>query len=156
VVIVLLLGMQPSLGEALPLAAALMAGTLIGYGVSLWLGRQLQQRLPSLVGENYFRKVQTLIERYGPPAFVLAAFHPNQLALGFAILGYFRVTRVWRYGLVAIGAQAAWWSVYAYAAELVAGQTLVSSNNFQLYVAGLFTIWLIYELLSPPHRQNVP
>jgi membrane protein DedA with SNARE-associated domain len=156
VVIVLLLGMQPSLGEALPLVAALMAGTLIGYAASLWLGRQLQQRLPSLVGENYFHKVQSLIERYGPPAFVFAALHPNQLALGFAILGYFRATRLWRYWLVAIAAQAGWWSVYASAAELLAGQTLVSSNNFQLYVAGLFTIWLIYELLSPAHQQNVP
>ena len=59
VVIVLLLGMQPSLGEALPLLAGLMAGTLVGYVVSLLLGRVLQQSLPSLVGEAYFRKVQS-------------------------------------------------------------------------------------------------
>lgn len=156
VVIVLLLGMQPSLAQALPLAGGLMAGTLIGYGASLWLGRVLQQKLPSLVGERYFHKAQSLIERYGFLAFVLGAFHPNQLALSFGILGYFRVERPWRYLLVAAIAQAVWWSLYGLAAELIASQTLVSSSNFQLYVAGLFVIWLVYELFSRPHPQNIP
>jgi membrane protein DedA with SNARE-associated domain len=156
VVIILLLGMQPSLREALPLIAGLMAGTLAGYGASLWLGRLLQQKLPSLVGESYFRRVQSLIERYGLLAFVIGAFHPNQLALGFAILGYFRTEQPWRYLLVAAVAQCAWWGVYASAADLAAGQNVVSSSNFQLYVAGLFAIWLVYELLTRPHPQNIP
>ena len=60
VVIVLLLGMQPNLAEALPLVTGLSAGTLIGYGASLVLGRVLQQRLPSLVGEAYFHRVQAV------------------------------------------------------------------------------------------------
>jgi hypothetical protein len=156
VVIVLLLGMQPSLAQALPLVAGLMAGTLVGYCLSLLLGKGLQQKLPGLVGEAYFRRVQSLTERYGLLAFVVGAFHPNQLALGFAILGYFRVARTWRYLLVAALAQVAWWGIYASAAELVAGQNLVSTSNFQLYVAGLFAVWLIYELLSRPHPQNIP
>ena len=156
VMIVLLLGMQPSLAEALPLVASLMVGTLVGYAASLWLGRLLQQQLPSLVGESYFGKVQSLIERYGLFAFVIGAFHPNQLALGFAILGYFRTKRTWRYLSVAAIAQAVWWSIYALAADLIAGQNLVSSSNFQLYVAGLFTVWLVYELFTRPHPQNIP
>jgi membrane protein DedA with SNARE-associated domain len=156
VVIVLLLGMQPSLVQALPLVAGLMVGTLIGYCLSLLLGKVLQQKLPSLVGEAYFRRVQSFIERYGLVAFIIGAFHPNQLALGFAILGYFRVAWVWRYLLVAAVAQVAWWGIYAAAADLVAGQNLVSTSNFQLYVAGLFAIWLVYELLSRPHPQNIP
>jgi membrane protein DedA with SNARE-associated domain len=133
-----------------------MVGTLMGYAASLWLGGLLQQQLPSLVGESYFCKVQSLIERYGLFAFVIGAFHPNQLALGFAILGYFRAKRTWRYLSVAAIAQAVWWSIYALAADLIAGQNLVSSSNFQLYVAGLFTVWLVYELFARPHPQNIP
>jgi len=154
VVIVLLLGMQPSLGEALPLVAGLMFGTLAGYGASLILGRLLQQRLPSLVGEAYFRKVQSLIERYGLLAFVVGAFHPNQLALGFAILGYFRAQRTWRYLAAAAVAQAAWWAVFASMAGLISSQTVVSSSNFQLYVAGLFAVWLVYELFAPRQSKS--
>lgn len=155
VAIVLLLGMQPGWSQALPLVAGLTVGTLVGYGASLVLGRVLQQRLPSLVGETYFRKMQGWIERYGLAAFVVGAFHPNQLALGFAILGYFRATRVWRYFVVAGLAQLVWWSIYASAAELVASQNVVSSNNFQLYVATLFSVWFVYELFSR-QPQNVP
>ncbi|HET7156486.1 MAG TPA: hypothetical protein VFI87_14070, partial [Hyphomicrobiaceae bacterium] len=65
VAIVLLLGMQPGWSEAVPLLAALSVGTIIGYGISLFLGGLLQQRLPALVGERYFNKVQALIARYG-------------------------------------------------------------------------------------------
>jgi membrane protein DedA with SNARE-associated domain len=155
VVIVLLLGMQPGWAQAWPLVAGLTAGTLLGYTASLVLGRVLQQRLPSLVGEAYFRKMQSWIERYGLAAFVPGAFHPNQLAIGFAVLGYFRAARVWRYFVVAGLAQLVWWSIYASAAELVASQNVVSSSNFQLYVAGLFSVWFLYELFSR-QPQNVP
>jgi membrane protein DedA with SNARE-associated domain len=155
VVIVLLLGMQPGWAQAWPLVAGLTAGTLLGYAASLVLGRVLQQRLPSLVGEAYFRKMQSWIERYGLAAFVPGAFHPNQLAIGFAVLGYFRAARVWRYFVVAGLAQLVWWSIYASAAELVASQNVVSSSNFQLYVAGLFSVWFLYELFSR-QPQNVP
>jgi membrane protein DedA with SNARE-associated domain len=155
VVIVLLLGMQPTWAQAWPLLAGLTVGTLLGYAASLVLGRVLQQRLPSLVGEAYFRKVQSWIERYGLIAFVPGAFHPNQLAIGFAVLGYFRAARVWRYFVVAGLAQLVWWSIYASAAELVASQNVVSSSNFQLYVAALFSVWFLYELFSR-QPQNVP
>jgi membrane protein DedA with SNARE-associated domain len=155
VAIVLLLGMRPGWTEALPLVAGLMAGTMLGYGASLVLGRLLQQHLPALVGEAYFRKMQSLIERYGLLAFIPGAFHPNQLALGFAILGYFRAAQVWRYFIVAGAAQLVWWSIYASAADLVASQNLVSSSNFQLYVAALFSVWFLYELFSR-QPQNIP
>lgn len=155
VAIVLLLGMRPGWAQALPLVAGLMVGTLVGYGASLVLGRVLQQRLPALVGEAYFRKMQAWIERYGLLAFVPGAFHPNQLALGFAILGYFRAERVWRYFVVAGLAQLVWWGIYASVADLVASQNVVSSSNFQLYVAALFSVWFLYELFSR-QPQNVP
>jgi hypothetical protein len=156
VVIVLLLGLQPSWTEAGPLILSLMAGTLAGYGASLGLGRFLQQRLPSLVGEAYFRKVQRFIARYGVLSFVPAAAHPNQLALAFSILGYFRAEGLWRYFLIATAAQVAWWIFYALAAGLFTGQNLVTSSNFQLYVAALFFVWLLYELFSRPHPTNIP
>jgi hypothetical protein len=130
VVIVLLLGMQPSWGEAWSLVAGLMVGTMLGYGASLVLGRWLQQKLPALVGEAYFHRAQSLI------------------ALSFAILGYFQAQRVWRYFVVAALAQPVWWAIYASAADLIARQNVVSSSNFQLYVAALFSIWFIYELCS--------
>ncbi len=156
VLIVLLLGMQPGWAEALPLVAGLTAGTMAGYGASLVLGRVLQQRLPALVGEAYFHKTQALVERYGVLAFMLGAFHPNQLALGFGVLGYFQAGRVWRYFAVAGAAQLVWWGLYALAADLIASQNLVSSSNFQLYVAALFFVWLLYELFSPRQRQEAP
>lgn len=153
VVIVLLLGMQPGWADAWPLVAALMAGTLVGYAASFVLGQLLQQKLPSLVGEAYFRRVQSLIERYGLAAFVPASFHPNQLALAFAILGYFQTQRVWRYVVVAACSQLVWWGIYASLAELIAHQNFVSSSNFQLYVAALFSIWFLYELCSRQPQQ---
>jgi len=156
VLIVLLLGMQPGWAESLPLVAGLTAGTMAGYGVSLVLGRVLQQRLPSLVGEAYFHKMQSLIERYGLSAFVLGAFHPNHLALSFAVLGYFQARQVWRYFAVAGVAQLVWWTLYALAADLIASQNLVSSSNFPLYVAALFFVWLLYELFSPRQPQAAP
>ncbi|MGH6768767.1 MAG: hypothetical protein ACRECO_07080 [Xanthobacteraceae bacterium] len=156
VVIVLLLALQTSVTEALPLLSALMAGTAAGYGASFLLGRFLQWRLPALVGEAHFRKVQGFIERYGLLAFLPGAAHPNQLALGFAVLGYFRPGGLWRYFAVAIAAQAAWWTLYVFGADLLAGQDLVTSSNFQLYVAAVFFAWFIYELFSGPHPANVP
>jgi threonine/homoserine/homoserine lactone efflux protein len=152
VAIVLLLGMQPGWADALPLVAGLTVGTMAGYVASLILGRLLQHRLPSLIGAAYFHKVQSLIERYGLIAFPLNAFHPNQLAVGFAILGYFRTEKVWRYFVVGALAQWVWWVLYGFAAGLIARQGLVSSSNFQLYVAALFGVWFVYELVSrrPP------
>ena len=155
VLIVLLLGMQPGWAQALPLVAGLMVGTMLGYVTSLVLGRVLQQRLPSLVGEAHFRKAQGWIDRYGLAAFVVGAFHPNQLALSFAILGYFRAGRVWRYFVVAGASQLVWWGIYASAADLIASQNIVSSSNFQLYVVALFAVWFVYELFSR-QPQNVP
>ena len=156
VLIVLLLGMQPGWAEALPLVAGLTVGTMAGYGASLLLGQVLQQRLPSLVGEAYFRKMQSLIERYGLLAFILGAFHPNQLAVGFGVLGYFQAGRVWRYFAVAGAAQLVWWGLYASTADLIASQNFVSSSNFPLYVAALFFVWLLYELFSPRQPQAAP
>jgi membrane protein DedA with SNARE-associated domain len=153
VAIVLLLGMQPGLADALPLVAGLMAGTMVGYVASFVLGRLLQQRLPSLVGEAYFHKVQRLIERYGLLAFVFSAFHPNQLAVAFGILGYFHAGKAWRYFAVGGAAQLLWWTLYGAAAGLITRQTIVSSSNFQLYVAALFGIWFVYELFSQRRAQ---
>lgn len=154
VAIILLLGTQPGWTEALPLVAGLMVGTMVGYVVSLVLGGLLQQRLPSLVGEAYFRKAQLLIARYGLLAFAFGAFHPNQLALSFAILGYFRAKRVWSFFVVAGAAQLLWWALYGAAAGLIVRQQLVSSSNFQLYVAALFGIWFVYELVSLPRTES--
>ena len=52
---------------------------MLGYGASLVLGRVLQQRLPSLVGEAYFRKVQSL-DRALRPARLHARRVPSQPA----------------------------------------------------------------------------
>lgn len=155
VAIVLLLGMQPGWSEAVPLLAALSVGTIIGYGISLFLGGLLQQRLPALVGERYFNKVQALIARYGLLAFVFSSFHPNQLALAFAILGYFRTPGVWRYFAVSGVSQLVWWGLYASLADWAARQSMVSSTNFQLYIAALFGIWFVYELFSR-RRPDIP
>ena len=147
VVIVLLLGMQPDLAEALPLVAGLSAGTLVGYGASLVLGRVLQQRLPSLVGEAYFHQVQGWIDRYGLAAFVVGAFHPNQLAIGFAILGYFRAQRVWRYFVVAaLGATGVVGHLCVRGRPRRQPERRYRANNFQLYVAAGFAVWFLYEL----------
>ena len=97
--------------------------------------------------------MQSLIERYGLLAFVAGAFHPNQLALGFAILGYFRAERVWRYFVVAGLAQLAWWGFYASVADLVASQNIVSSSNFQLYVAALFSVWFAVRIVLALSRR---
>lgn len=156
VLIVLLLGMQPGWAQALPLVAGLSVGTMVGYAASLVLGRILQQRLPSLVGEAYFHKAQSLIERYGLLAFAVGAFHPNQLALSFGILGYFQAQRVWRYFVVAGVVQLLWWGLYASAADIVASQNMVSSSNFQLYVAALFLVWFLYELFASRQQQAAP
>jgi membrane protein DedA with SNARE-associated domain len=156
VAIVLLLALSPGWADAMPLLLGLMAGTMAGYVLSLALGRMLQERLPALVGEAYFRKVQSLIERFGVVSFIVVAIHPNQLAVAFAILGYFRTSRVWRYFVTAAIMQAAWWAIFASMADVVAQQNLVTSSNFQLYVAALFLAWFVYELFSRPHPVNVP
>ena len=132
--------MQPGWAEALPLVAGLMVGTMIGYGASLVLGRRVAAT-PAVAGRRSLFPQDAVIDRTatGCSLSCLGAFHPNQLAVGFAILGYFRADRVWRYFVVAGVAQLVWWSIYASAADLVASQNVVSSSNFQLYVAALFS-----------------
>jgi membrane protein DedA with SNARE-associated domain len=152
VVILLLASLQPTLTEGIELLTWLMAGTMVGYGISLALGKALGARLPSLVGGAYFYRVQSLIERFGLVSFAPASFHPNHLALAFAVLGYFRARRIWLYFAIAALAQAAWWLLYASLADVIFRQSVVSSSNFQLYLAALFSVWLIYELL--PARQT--
>ncbi len=153
VVILLLLGLQPDWAEATQLLGCLMAGTIAGYGISFALGRLLEDRLPFLVGDAYFRKVRSAIGRFGLVSFIPAAIHPNQLAVAFAILGYFRVGRLWAYFAITILAQALWWASYASTTDLIAGQTLVTRANFQLYLAVLFFIWFLYELFFSEPRQ---
>jgi hypothetical protein len=147
VVILLLLGLQPTFAEGIELLAWLMAGTMVGYGASLAAGKALGTRLP-LVGGAYFHRIRSFIDRFGLASFAPASFHPNHLALAFAVLGYFRARRLWLYFVIAAVAQAAWWSLYASLANVIFRQNLVSSSNFQLYLAALFSVWLVYELLS--------
>jgi len=158
VLILLLLGLQPGWGEALPLLACLMAGTMAGYVASFLAGRLMHRRLPSLVGEARFAQVRSLLERYGRLAVIPAALHPNQLALAFAVLGYFRPARPATYFALAAIAQGLWWMVYGLGAGVVAGQDLVTRGNFQLYVAALFFVWFLYELLGRPksERMTIP
>lgn len=146
VVILLLAGLQPSWDEALPLLAALGAGTLAGYGASAALGRALAQALPRLVGPAAFARMRSSVERFGLAAFAAAAAHPNPCALAFAVLGYLGVRRVRRCLAVAALAQGAWWTLYAAMAGAASRQTVVTGGNFQLVLAGLFSIWLAYEL----------
>src|ERR1700752_2414564 len=65
IAILLWLGLQPTWIEAAELMAGLLAGTLLGFGLSYKAGQVLDQRLPSLVGAAHFRRVQTAIERFG-------------------------------------------------------------------------------------------
>jgi hypothetical protein len=127
VVILLFAGLQPSWSEGLPLLAALWAGTLAGYGLSVALGQALAQQLPRLAGA--------------------AAFHPNPSALAFAVAGYLGVRRIGAYLAVAGIMQGAWWALYALAASTVSRQTAVTGSNFQLVLAGLFAVWLVYEIV---------
>lgn len=147
IVILLLIGLQPGWSEAMPLMAALMGGTMTGYAASFLAGRLLHRQLPSLVGRGRFEQVRSLLERYGLAGLAPAAIHPNQLALAFAILGYFRPGRLGLYFALAAVAQGAWWAVLALGADFIAGQRFVTSSNFQLYVAALFFAWFLYELL---------
>ncbi len=131
VVILLFAGLQPSWSEGLPLLAALGAGTLAGYGLSVALGQALAQRLPRLVGPASFARMRGYVERFGLATVAVAAFHPNPSALAFAVAGV---------------AQGAWWTLYSATASTVSRQTVVTGGNFQLVLAGLFAVWLVYEL----------
>ncbi len=148
VVILLLLGLQPSWSEGVPLLAALMAGSLIGYAVSIGLGQVLKQRLPRLVGRTSFDRMRRFVDRFGQGAFAGIAFHPNALALAFSIVGYLGIRRTWLYLGVAALAQAAWWALIAATASGFSRQSVVTGGNFQLFLAALFSIWLLYELVS--------
>lgn len=151
VLILLLLGLQPSWAEGLQLLGWMSAGTLLGYGLSIALGRGLQHQLPELVGRSSYERMRTLIERFGSLAFAVAAFHPNPLAVAFSIVGYLRVRRLGVYFGVTLLAQAVWWASYASSASLLSRQTVVTGSNFQLFLAALFMAWLVYELL--PRRS---
>jgi membrane protein DedA with SNARE-associated domain len=152
VLVLLLLGLQPPWNEALLLLGALMAGTLLGFGASVALGRALKRRLPRLVGRAAYRRMRYFLKRFGIVVVAATAFHPNPLALAFAIVGYLRVGRLWQYFAVAVLAQAVWWSLYASSASLLSQQTIVTGNNFQLVLAGLFSVWFVYELM--PEKQG--
>lgn len=152
--ILLLLGLQPSWGEGLLLLGWGMAGTVAGYGLSVLLGRALKRRLPRLVGPASYERMRAFLERFGTLAFMAAAFHPNPLALAFALAGYLRVMRLLPAFLAAAVAQALWWSLYASSVSLLARQTVVTGNNFQLVLAGLFGVWLVYELLPGRDRRS--
>jgi membrane protein DedA with SNARE-associated domain len=146
VVILLFASLQPSWSEGLPLLAALGAGTLAGYGLSVALGQALAQRLPRLVGPASFARMRGYVERFGLATVAVAAFHPNPSALAFAVAGYLGVRRIGAYLAVAGVAQGAWWTLYAATASTVSRQTVVTGGNFQLVLAGLFAVWLVYEL----------
>jgi len=148
IAILLWLSLQPTWIEAAELMACLLVGTLMGFCLSYKAGQVLGQALPNLIGAAHFRRVQTVIERFGLIGLAPAAFHPNHLSLVFAILGYFRARHVWAYLVVAAVAQPVWWSLYASAAHLISGQAMVTANNFQLYLAALFAVWLLYELAA--------
>ena len=148
VVILLLAGLQPSWEEGLPLLAALWAGTLAGFALSIALGQALAQQLPRLVGPAAFARMQSYVERFGLATFAAAAFHPNPAALAFAVVGYLGLRRIGVYLAVAGLAQGVWWAVYAMAASTVSRQSTVTGSNFQLVLAGLFAVWLVYELVA--------
>jgi hypothetical protein len=147
VVILLFAGLQPSWSEGLPLLAALWAGTLAGYGLSVALGQALAQQLPRLAGPAAFARMQGYVERFGLATFGAAAFHPNPSALAFAVAGYLGVRRIGAYLAVAGIMQGAWWALYTLAASTVSRQTAVTGSNFQLVLAGLFAVWLVYEIV---------
>jgi hypothetical protein len=152
IAILLWLSLQPTWLEATGLMASLLVGTLVGFGLSYKSGQLLDKGLPNLIGAAHFRRTQHVIERFGLIGMAPAAFHPNHLSLVFAILGYFRARNVWAYFIVAAIAQSAWWVLYASAADLIAGQAVVTASNFQLYLAALFGAWLLYELMSGRRR----
>jgi membrane protein DedA with SNARE-associated domain len=147
VAILLLVGLRPTFAELIECLAWLMAGTMVGYAASWGVGRQLASRLP-LIGSAHFDRIRSLMDRFGPVSFAPASFHPNHLALAFTVVGYFRARRLWLYLFIAVLAQAAWWALYASLAGAIFRQSFVSSSNFQLYLAALFSVWLVYELLS--------
>jgi hypothetical protein len=147
-IVLILLSLKPTWLEALSISACLLTGTMAGYGASMSLGRLMHERLPALVGEEQFRGIRLFIERFGLLTIVPSAFHPNNLALTFAVLGYFRARQVWQYFVVAILAQTGWWSLYAMVAGTFSGQTLITQSNFQLVLAALFFGWFLYEIVS--------
>ena len=154
ILIVLLLALDPGGAEALWIVAALNAGTIAGYALSHLLGGMLQARLPALVGETYVNRTRALIARYGAAGVGLLAFHPNNLSLAFAVIGYSAAGQTTKYLAIAVAAQNVWWLGYASVAHLIAQQQIVTRSNFHLYLAALFALWLGYELLRRRARQH--
>jgi hypothetical protein len=146
-IILILLSLDLTWPDMLSIAASLMAGTMTGYAVSATLGRVMQERLPPLIGGSSFHRIRLFIERYGLLAVVPSAFHPNNLALTFAALGYFRARRLWLYFVTAIPAQAGWWILYANLVHTISRQNFITQSNFQLVLAVLFLLWFLCEII---------
>jgi hypothetical protein len=146
-IILILLSLDLTWPDMLSIAASLMVGTMTGYAVSTTLGRVMQERLPPLVGGSSINRIRLVIERYGLLAVVPSAFHPNNLALTFAALGYFRARRLWLYFVTAMLAQAGWWMLYANLAHTVSRQNFITQSNFQLVLAILFLVWFLSEII---------
>ena len=155
VVIVLLLGMQPGWAQAWPLVAGLMAGTMR----RLWREPRARAGVaatPAVAGRRslFPQGAVTGSSATVSPLSSSARFIPTSWRSALRSWDISGPQRVWRYFVVAGLAQLVWWSIYASAADLVASQNVVSSSNFQLYVAALFSVWFLYELFSR-QPQNV-
>ena len=148
VLIVLLLGLQPTGITALSVLVALNVGTVLGYLVSWLIGRAIQSHLLRLMGETYVAKVKAAIERYGLASLLILSAHPNNLAVAFAVLGMTSAGIAHRYFIVAVAIQSIWWIGFWSIAELFQQQQIVTRSNFYLYLAALFAAWLVYELLA--------
>ena len=144
------------LGAGLAAGGGADGGTLLGYGASLVLGRVLQQRLPSLVGEAYFRKVQSL-DRALRSAGLRGRRVPSQPA-GDRLCD----PRIFP-GRSGSGATLSWpvWRNWSGGASMRPPPT--SSRARTSYRAAisssmsprLFSVWFLYELFSR-QPQNVP
>jgi membrane protein DedA with SNARE-associated domain len=157
ILLVLLLGLQPTGATALSLLAALNVGTALGYGASWVMGRAVHSHLLRFMGESYVTKVDAAIERYGLASLLVLAAHPNNLAVAFSVLGATSGAGAIRYFIVALVIQNIWWIGFWSVAELFSQQQIVTRSNFYLYLAALFALWLAYELIvrkaRPPTRR---
>jgi hypothetical protein len=118
ILIVLLLGLQPTGTAAISVLAALNIGTILGYAGSWLIGRATQSHLQRFMGESYVAKVRAAIERYGLASLLILSAHPNNLAVAFAVLGMTSAGRGLRYFIVAVALQNIWWVGFWSVAEL--------------------------------------
>jgi membrane protein DedA with SNARE-associated domain len=148
ILIVLLLALHMTGGEAIQVLLALNIGTIIGYIASWLIGRSLQSQLPRFMGEAYVNKINALVRRYGLASLLILSSHPNNLALAFAILGVASTVTALKYFVVAVAVQNVWWLGFAYVADLFSTQQFITQTNFYLYLAAAFGAWLTYELVN--------